>query len=282
MKKICEFCGKEFVSKGNNAKYCNVKCRQIVYNKKSKAYRKKLKEKGLDRYGRPLEVKQCKICNKEFVSSNPRNRTCDISCRNIHRRHYRRKWVANNKQKNSVYKKRYKDKTKHLRNKYDDINKQNRQCVVCKKEYVGHFQSKTCGKKCNLIHKSNRYKIIYKSTPKNVMSVKRINNRIRKRLRTVLKRFNIRKTCLTFDLLGYTKEQLKEHIESLFTDGMSWERFDEIHIDHIRPIASFNYTTTECEDFKKCWALENLQPMWASDNMSKGSLWKGKRWRVKT
>jgi len=55
-----------------------------------------------------------------------------------------------------------------------------------------------------------------------------------------------------------------------------------MHIDHIKPVASFNYTTTECVDFKKCWALKNLQPLWATDNLSKGSLWNGKRWRVKT
>ena len=80
--------------------------------------------------------------------------------------------------------------------------------------------------------------------------------------------------------MGYTGKELYKHIESLFTDGMSWDNMGDWHIDHIRPVASFNFTTTECEDFKKCWALENLQPLWAKDNLSKGSKWNGKRWRV--
>jgi hypothetical protein len=110
----------------------------------------------------------------------------------------------------------------------------------------------------------------YEADPNYAVSV-----RIRSSLRKSLKTVGIKKTNKTFALLGYTKHQLREHLESQFTDGMSWDRFNEIHIDHIRPIASFNYTTTECEDFKKCWALENLQPLWAADNISKGNKWDG-------
>ena len=32
-------------------------------------------------------------------------------------------------------------------------------------------------------------------------------------------------------------------------------------IDHIRPVNTFNITSIDCEDFKKCWALENLRPL---------------------
>ena len=126
-------------------------------------------------------------------------------------------------------------------------------------------------------HKSKEYYKKYRKNPKNVLRQRLTNS-----LRESLRHKGCKKKKPTFDLLGFTKQEFKKHIESLFTDGMSWERIDEIHIDHIRPVASFNFTTTDCEDFKKCWALENLQPLWAKDNMSKGSLWKGKRWRVKT
>ena len=76
-------------------------------------------------------------------------------------------------------------------------------------------------------------------------------------------------------MLGYSPKELKEHLESQFTDGMSWDNMSEWHIDHIRPVSSFNFTTTECEDFKKCWALENLQPLWAADNLAKNNKWDG-------
>ncbi|MCK4816708.1 hypothetical protein KA005_13135 [bacterium] len=71
------------------------------------------------------------------------------------------------------------------------------------------------------------------------------------------------------DLVGYTCEDLKKHLENLFRDGMSWENMGEWHIDHKIPKAVFNYTKPEHIDFKKCWALDNLQPLWAKENRSK-------------
>lgn len=52
---------------------------------------------------------------------------------------------------------------------------------------------------------------------------------------------------------------------------MSWEKLPEIHIDHKIPLAVFNFNTAEDCDFKRAWALENLQPLWAKDNLSKGA-----------
>ena len=43
----------------------------------------------------------------------------------------------------------------------------------------------------------------------------------------------------------------------------------EWHIDHIIPKSVFNFTKPEHEDFKRCWALKNLQPLWAEENISK-------------
>jgi len=77
-------------------------------------------------------------------------------------------------------------------------------------------------------------------------------------------------------LTGYTIEDLRNSIKSKFIDGMNWDRFmaGEIHIDHKLPISSFNYVKPEDDDFKKCWALDNLQPMWAKDNIKKGGVGK--------
>jgi hypothetical protein len=52
---------------------------------------------------------------------------------------------------------------------------------------------------------------------------------------------------------------------------MTWKNYGKWHIDHIRPISSFKITGIDCEDFKKCWSLSNLQPLWAFDNLSKGT-----------
>ena len=73
------------------------------------------------------------------------------------------------------------------------------------------------------------------------------------------------------ELVGYTINELKEHLERLFKSGMTWENYGKWHIDHIIPKSKFNFVTPEDLDFKKCWALKNLQPLEAKQNMSKGN-----------
>lgn len=70
-------------------------------------------------------------------------------------------------------------------------------------------------------------------------------------------------------LVGYTVDQLKKHLEKRFLPGMTWENYGQWHIDHKTPVSVFNYECPEDVDFKKCWALKNLQPMWALDNIRK-------------
>ena len=72
-------------------------------------------------------------------------------------------------------------------------------------------------------------------------------------------------------LVGYSLNQLMEHLELLFEDGMSWDNYGEWHIDHKTPKSWFEYSSYEDDNFRKCWALENLKPMWAKDNISKGN-----------
>ena len=73
------------------------------------------------------------------------------------------------------------------------------------------------------------------------------------------------------ELLGYTADELRAHLERQFTKGMSWERFmaGEIHIDHIIPVATFGIIEEDSDAFRQCWALPNLRPAWAKDNISR-------------
>ena len=71
--------------------------------------------------------------------------------------------------------------------------------------------------------------------------------------------------------VGYNRNDLKKHLESKFTDDMSWDNMDKWHIDHIVPKSSFHYFKNPYnQNFKDCWALSNLQPLWSKDNLSKG------------
>jgi len=78
-----------------------------------------------------------------------------------------------------------------------------------------------------------------------------------------------KKDSSILDCLPYTIDQLKVHLEKQFITGMTWDNYGKWHIDHIRPDSSFNYTSTSDKEFQESWALKNLQPLWAKDNIKK-------------
>ena len=69
--------------------------------------------------------------------------------------------------------------------------------------------------------------------------------------------------------LGYSNKEFNNHISGMFQEGMMWSNHGEWHVDHIRPISSFY--AENITDPKIINALSNLQPLWAFDNLSKGS-----------
>jgi len=73
--------------------------------------------------------------------------------------------------------------------------------------------------------------------------------------------------------LPYTTAELKEHIEKQFEPWMTWENHgrDGWHIDHIIPQSKLPYDSMSHPNFQKCWALENLQPLEAIENIKKGN-----------
>lgn len=70
-------------------------------------------------------------------------------------------------------------------------------------------------------------------------------------------------------LVEFTLENLIKTLEKEFRGGMSWKNYGKWHIDHIIPLARFNYDSPEDPEFKKAWALNNLQPLWADENFRK-------------
>lgn len=125
---------------------------------------------------------------------------------------------------------------------------------------------------------NNKEKIIKKSVIQNKKKYDsdinyRICHHVSSRIREQLgenKRFKRTKY-----ILGYSIDELIKHLENLFEEGMSWNNYGNKegywNIDHIRPISSFNIENLEDNDFKECWSLNNLQPMWWKDNVRKGN-----------
>lgn len=71
------------------------------------------------------------------------------------------------------------------------------------------------------------------------------------------------------DAVGFTLEELKKHLELQFVDGMSWDNYGEWHVDHITPVSSFTCSSIEDKEFKSCWHISNLRPLWAVENIKK-------------
>lgn len=70
-------------------------------------------------------------------------------------------------------------------------------------------------------------------------------------------------------LVGYEIVTLMGHLERQFLKGMGWHNIGDWHVDHIVPRAAFSYSSPEEDEFKACWALTNLRPLWAEDNLKK-------------
>jgi len=76
----------------------------------------------------------------------------------------------------------------------------------------------------------------------------------------------------TFDLVGYSLDELKLHLEKRFTKEMSWANYGSYwHIDHIIPASFFKCDNIHDPQFKKCWGLSNLQPLEAGENIRKSN-----------
>lgn len=110
------------------------------------------------------------------------------------------------------------------------------------------------------IQKRNKSKIL--NTPKG-----RLNSRISSLMNKSIK--GGKQGSRWESLAGYTINDLKKHLEKHFLPGMSWGNIGKWHIDHIIPRSAYNYKSTNDIDFKRCWALNNLQPLWAEDNQKK-------------
>ena len=89
----------------------------------------------------------------------------------------------------------------------------------------------------------------------------------RNRIIKFLNMKRINKSSSSFQIIGCTPNELKLHIEKLFSDGMCWDNQHLWHIDHKIPLSS---AKTE-EDILKLCHYTNLQPLWAKDNLRKSN-----------
>ena len=77
------------------------------------------------------------------------------------------------------------------------------------------------------------------------------------------------KSNRTLELIGCTAAEFKAHLESKFQDGMTWDNYGEWHVDHIKPCSLFQLELDS--EQRACFNYLNTQPLWATENLSKGA-----------
>ena len=155
---------------------------------------------------------------------------------------YSKNWNKKNPEKRALWSKRYR---KNNKLKYAE-----RQRKWAKKNRV----------------KINGYMKKIRSTPQG-----KIASSLRARVQVALKNKKLKKSNITFQLVGCSINFLKKYLEKRFKEGMSWRNYGFYgwHIDHIKPVSKFNLLDPKQQ--KKCFNYKNLQPLWAKENFLKSN-----------
>lgn len=151
------------------------------------------------------------------------------------------------------------------------------QCKACRVEKSKqHYEAnkEQIIVKNNKYYKNNRETVLKKQTKYNnhrakTDSIFLLKKRCRARIWDALRKKGWTKKRKFAEYLGCSEQEFKDHIESLFTEGMTWEKLHagEIHIDHHFPLS---LAETEEDVYRLCH-YKNLKPMWAADNISKSN-----------
>src|SRR3990167_5431308 len=117
--------------------------------------------------------------------------------------------------------------------------------------------------------KLNAWKRLYRIRKFNTDANYRLRTALTGRIYAALKGRYLSKAYKSMELIGTSMPQVRKHIESQFQPGMSWQNYGKWHVDHIRPLSSFDLIKPS--EQKEAFYYKNLQPLWAFENLSKGA-----------
>lgn len=203
---------------------------------------------------------RCKVCKKEDdIIWRRENREKDLQIK--------KKWRDLNKEYTSNYYINNKDIISEYNREYYLLNKEN--IIESSKLYYVENKDDVLGRVYSYYNRVKSSEI-FRSKKREYMR-KHYNNKPylfshRNILSRHLRWTGLDKVSNTSEMLGYTSQDLKIHIESMFVDGMSWENYGDWHIDHKKPLSKFDIS--ELPSIVN--SLDNLQPLWAYENLSKG------------
>ena len=169
-----------------------------------------------------------------------------------------RRFIGGKKVADKKYRTKNKERLDEYNKSWYEKNKDYR------KKYLEEYREKN-------IHKIREVKRNYEKIRKANDPLYKLIANFRTAIYTVLKENNLNKYGHYFEILQYSPEELSNHLESQFKEGMTWDNYGEWHVDHRIPITAFNFKEVGDDEFMKCWSLDNLQPMWADENIRKSN-----------
>jgi len=263
IKRTCKGCKKEFIQKFTRRKlYCTLDCYVETYNKwKIEFYRNKyhtdseFREKTLERR-RIYNAKNPEIVKKSWLRKKKRMKSDPIYLKK--RRDWEKKYALLNKEKIKKRQKEWRIKNlDHVRKVAFNYSQKNRKKILkYSKEW---HQRPEVKQKRNERHKERR-----KTEP-----FFRMKLSLRGRLNSFVYRGRAKKLVSNNKLIGCDWNFFKIYIEKQFRPGMTWKNYGKWHIDHIKPMTSFDLL--KLEDQYKCCNYKNLQPLWAWENRRKSN-----------
>lgn len=233
--KVCATCGETYKTNSKDQQFCSSKCAGIARH----AYFIKKATQTIS-----SGVKLCFRCgiNKkltDFLKSETSNDGCSVYCKKCRSEIWAERKAAGKVKRNPESVKRSREHDR-VRRKTDP-------------EYRA---------------KRREYEFMRRVTDPKF----RLRSAVKHAIWTALREPHNRKRSARLKLLvGFTTRKLARHLESQFCDGMSWDNYGKWEIDHIVPVSHFDFKSVDDKGFKACWALENLRPLWATDNLKKNS-----------
>lgn len=239
--------------------------------------------------GRSYKTVICSICGKEF-ETNTNKRYCSEECKKQARKNTIKKYDDSHKEEKRNYQKKYMEKYGDLvrarhRNNYKENGGKER-AEKYRKEHKEEIKIRTDKWVQNNKDKVKIIKDRYKEKNQEKINenAKILQRKYREntlyRLKCNISRafsryFNKEKPTLKYlKYFDYNLKDLYNHLEKQFKNGMTWGNYGTIwHIDHIIPQSWFDFSNIE--EIKKCWSLDNLQPLLISENCRKGNRYAG-------
>ena len=205
----------------------------------------------------------CLICLISFVPTNKHQKYCSKSCCS---KAYRNR--EHNKQTISKQAKQWafdnQKRLKEYKHNWYKLNK--KRTSVQRREYrASRAYEKATYDKIYRAHNRDRINLYIRNKKKKDIMY-RLRCKLRSRIQKALKKNW--KSGSSIDLLGCSIEKYKSYLESLFQIGMTWNNQGKWHIDHKRPISSFNLINSSQQ--RKCFNYKNTQPLWQRENLAKG------------